>query len=168
MDDLASMMTAEIPALRRYARALLRDADSADDLVQDCLLRAWSRRHLWRRPGNLRAWLFTILHNLYANQMRTLSRRPRLAPSELADNMGQSARQGHQVEANEVLTALHELNNDQREAILLIAVEGFRYEEAADVLGVPVGTVMSRLSRGRERLRELTDRGDVPPIRRVK
>ncbi len=168
MDDLATMIAAEIPALRRYARALLRDAERADDLVQDCLLRAWSRRHLWRQPGNLRAWLFTILHNLYANQMRSLSRQPRFAPSEAAEHMGQNARQGDQLETSEVLDAMDNLNDDQREAILLVGVEGLRYEEAAAVLGVPVGTVMSRLSRGRERLRELTDRGNVPPIRRVK
>ena len=168
MDDLATLIAAEIPALRRYARSLLRDAEKADDLVQDCLLRAWSRRHLWRQPGNLRAWLFTILHNLYANQMRSLSRQPRFAPSDAAEHVGQTARQTDQVETSEVLDALHSLNEDQRQAILLIAVEGLRYEEAASVLGVPVGTVMSRLSRGRERLRELTDRGDVPSIRRVK
>ena len=167
MDDLAGRIASEIPALRRYARALLRDPVNADDLVQDCLLRAWSKRRLWRRPGNLRAWLFTILHNLYANQMESLSRQPRFAPSEATDRVGENATQYDHVEATEILTALHSLKEDQRQAILLVAVEGLRYEEAAAILGVPEGTVMSRLSRGRERLRELTDRDDMPPIRRV-
>ena len=100
--------------------------------------------------------------------MRSLSRQPRFAPSEAAEHLGQNPRQGDQLETSEVLDAMDNLNDDQREAILLVGVEGLRYEEAAAVLGVPVGTVMSRLSRGRERLRELTDRGNVPPIRRVK
>ena len=168
MDDLAVQFAEQIPALRRYARALLRDKEGADDLVQDCLTRAWSRRHLWKQPGNLRAWLFTILHNLYANQIRSLSRQPRFAPAEAAESQGQRPRQVGHVEVTEVLDALDGLNDDQKQAILLVAVEGLRYEEAAQVLDVPVGTVMSRLSRGRERLREITSGDPAPSIRRVK
>ncbi|MGH6945855.1 MAG: sigma-70 family RNA polymerase sigma factor [Kiloniellales bacterium] len=166
MSDLLRAIEAEIPALRRYARALLRDSERADDLVQDCLERALSRLHLWRRPGNLRAWLFTIMHNVNANQRRASGRRPIPVALDAIPERGQAATQVTDVAAREVLEALERLSADQRQVLLLVAVEGLRYQEAAQVLGVPLGTVMSRLGRGRERLRELLD--GEPALRRVK
>jgi RNA polymerase sigma-70 factor (ECF subfamily) len=157
-----------IPRLRRYARALLRDPGAADDLVQDCLERALSRWHLWRREGDLRAWLFTIMHNVFANQRRRAGRRP--DGQSLADLPAEPARNGGQIEHMAVLdmqAALGQLPEEQRQAVLLIALEGFSYAEVARVADVPIGTVMSRLSRGRERLRQLTEGGPKPSIRRV-
>ena len=167
MADFQDRLVAEIPALRRYARVLLRDPDQADDLVQDCLERALSRRGLWRRRGNFRAWLFTILHNLAANRFRSESRRPSVVPIDQANALGRPPEQIDAVSASEVVAALKQLNQDQREVLVLVAVEGLRYSEVADVLGLPLGTVMSRLGRARERLRQMTEGGD-PPLRRVK
>ncbi len=171
MPDFASRLEAEIPALRRYARALLRDPDRADDLVQDCLERAIAKRGTWRRPGNLRAWLFTIMHNLHANQMRSLSRQPASLSLDQAPEPSTSARQVESVAANEVLAALEQLDETQREVLVLVAVEQLRYREVAAVLDLPLGTVMSRLGRARERLRQAMN-GDAPEpkasLRRVK
>jgi RNA polymerase sigma-70 factor (ECF subfamily) len=154
VSDFAQKVEQQIPGLRRYARALVRDPQWADDLVQDCLVRALSRHKLWRRGSNLRAWLFTILHNLHANNARDASRRPTTvaldeAGPALAEPSGQIAR----VEAAELLRALEQLPEEQRQAVLLAGLEGLEYREIAQVQGVPIGTVMSRLSRGRERLR---------------
>jgi RNA polymerase sigma-70 factor (ECF subfamily) len=171
MSDFAARLEAEIPALRRYARALLRDPDRADDLVQDCLERAIAKRRLWRRPENLRAWLFTIMHNLHANQMRGLARQPAGLPLDRAAEPSASARQIETVAAKEVLAALEQLDESQREVLVLVAVEQLRYREVAAVLDLPLGTVMSRLGRARERPRQVMN-GDAPKpkasLRRVK
>jgi RNA polymerase sigma-70 factor (ECF subfamily) len=171
MADFTSRLEAEIPALRRYARAILRDPDRADDLVQDCLERAIAKRSYWRRPGNLRAWLFTIMHNLHANQARSLARRPVSLPLDQVAEQGSSANQIESVAVSEVLTALEQLDENQREVLVLVAVEQLRYREVAEVLGLPLGTVMSRLGRARERLRQAMN-GDAPEpkasLRRVK
>jgi RNA polymerase sigma-70 factor (ECF subfamily) len=160
-----------IPSLRRYARALLRDSDRADDLVQDCLERALSRRHLWQGGASLRPWLFRIMHNIFANQARALSIRPRLEPIEDAGDVaaGTQPQHGHMALA-EMAKALGELPDGQRRVVLLVALEGLAYQEVADLLDIPIGTVMSRLSRGRERLRQLTLGEAAPgaPLRRVK
>src|SRR3982750_654755 len=112
MEDLPQRIEAEIPALRRYARVLLRDPDAADDLVQDCLLRALSRLHLWRRPDNLRAWLFTILRNIQLNQRRSAVRHP--PPLQLEDHdPGVSGGQVSRMEAAEVLEAFKHLSQEQ-------------------------------------------------------
>ena len=171
MPDLTPRLEAEIPALRRYARAILRDPDRADDLVQDCLERAIAKRGTWRRPGNLRAWLFTIMHNLHANQVRSLARRPVGPPLDQIAERGVAANQIESVAVKEVLTALEQLNENQREVLVLVAVEQLRYREVAAVLDLPLGTVMSRLGRARERLRQAMN-GDAPKpkasLRRVK
>lgn len=167
MADFRARLETEIPALRRYARVLLQDAERADDLVQDCLERALARRRLWRRPGNFRAWLFTIMHNLHANQARSASRRPAVVPLDQADAPGRSPDQIDAVAASEIMTALAQLSEEQREVLVLVAVEGLRYAEVAKILGLPIGTVMSRLGRARERLRQMTQDGG-PPLRRVK
>jgi RNA polymerase sigma-70 factor (ECF subfamily) len=159
-----------IPSLRRYARALLRDADRADDLVQDCLERALSRRHLWRGGSSLRPWLFKIMHNVHANQARSFSTRPRSQPIETAGEVADSSQSAlSQVALGEMSRALDQLPDDQRRVVLLVALEGLSYQEIADVLEIPIGTVMSRLSRGRERLRQLMSGEPLSmPLRRVK
>lgn len=172
MSDFARRLEQEIPALRRYARYLVRDAERADDLVQDCLERAFAKRFLWRKPESFRPWLFALLRNLHLNQVRWWSRRPAEVPIETAAPLAaHPAAQIDRVMAGEILAALEGLDPDQREVLVLIAVEGLQYREAAGVLGVPVGTVMSRLSRGRERMRKALE-GDAPSgaasLRRIK
>ncbi|MBZ0132191.1 MAG: sigma-70 family RNA polymerase sigma factor [Rhodocyclaceae bacterium] len=146
-------IVAEIPRLRRYARALTGDATRADDLVQDTLERALGKWPLWR-PGNLRAWLFAIMHNLFVNQMRS----PRVVVypgDEAIPEMSTRATQTDVLELHDLARSLSLLNVDQREVLLLVGLEALSYEDTARILGVPIGTVMSRLSRGRERLRVL-------------
>ncbi len=158
MQDLLLDIEAEIPALRRYARVLLHDTDAADDLVQDCLVRALSRLPLWRRPdGNLRAWLFTILRHIQLNQSRTAARHPRPRSLNDDDAPAVAGEQISRIEAVEALAAFQRLPQDQREVLALVVVEGLRYREVAELLGISIGTVMSRLARGRERLRHLVD-----------
>jgi RNA polymerase sigma-70 factor (ECF subfamily) len=166
--DFIDELEACVPSLRRYARALAGERDLADDLVQSCLERAWKRRQLWRRTGSLRSWLFTILHNVYANEMRSRSRRPRTVPLDALQHAGDPPAQDAHAAAREVLVALDTLPDEQRQVILLVGMEGFSYREAAAALDVPIGTVMSRLSRGRERLRALTDEPGAADLRRVK
>ena len=155
MDDMLHQVEPLIPALRRYARALMRDRASADDLVQDCLERAVSRWYQ-RRDGDLRAWLFTILHNLAVNQFRKSASRGRHVPIDETneDSFGEAASQEQKLMYQDVLAKLARLPADQREVLLLVAVEDLSYAEAAKVLDIPVGTVMSRLSRARERLQQ--------------
>jgi RNA polymerase sigma-70 factor (ECF subfamily) len=163
-------MEALVPALRRFAWSLTRNADEADDLVQDCLEQALGAWHGRNADGNLRAWLFTILYNLHVSGRRRQARRARLL-GEVAQAEPQPSNGGPDAALHcaEVLTQLATLPTEQRDVLLLIGVEGLGYEEAATVLGVPVGTVMSRLSRGRERLRRLAEGRAVPapPLRRV-
>ncbi|MEX1205144.1 MAG: RNA polymerase sigma factor [Dongiaceae bacterium] len=154
--------------MRRYALALLGDRAQADDLVQDCLERAWSRLHLWRR-GNLRGWLFTIMHNLNANDRRRRRRAPWTTPLDEAGAAAATRATQEDGLAVEALTsALAALPEDQRAVVLLVGLEEFSYADAAGVLGVPVGTVMSRLHRGREQLRRRLAGGAEPGLRRVK
>lgn len=170
MDETTALVEPYIPALRRYAWAMTLDNDGADDLVQDCLERAISRWHLRRRDGDLRAWLFAILRNLFISALRQRARRRRFValddPSAALSSI--PAQQEDQLRLHDVLVGLNALPEDQRSVLLLVGVEDLSYEEAARVLGVPVGTVMSRLSRGRERLRHIVDTGPVSALRRVK
>ncbi len=146
-------IVAEIPRLRRYARALTGDAARADDLVQDTLERALGKFALWR-PGNLRAWLFSIMHNLFVNQVRAA--RPVDCPGDEAlPDLPVRATQADALELRDLSAALQKLPAEQREVLLLVGLEDLSYAETAKALGVPIGTVMSRLSRGRERLRAL-------------
>ena len=143
-----------IPALRRYARSLLHDANLADDLVQDCLIRALERQHLWEPGSDLRAWLFTVMHNVYVNQIRKFQRQPVqvMLIDEMTDASEQSAEQIGRQKA--LQRQMARLPFQQREVLALVALEGFSYLQVADILEVPVGTVMSRLSRARESMRE--------------
>jgi RNA polymerase sigma-70 factor, ECF subfamily len=139
---------AAIPALRRYARALTRDAETADDLVQDTLVRALRSEHLFH-GGEVRSWLYTILTNLNRNRLRSLARRPTLTPIE--DNDAPDAA-GPEAGGRDIERALAMLVDEQRTALLLVVLEGLTYREVAEVQGVPIGTVMSRLARGRNRV----------------
>jgi RNA polymerase sigma-70 factor (ECF subfamily) len=152
----SSAILAEIPRLRRYARALLGDRAAADDLVQDTLERAWSRLHQWCAGSDMRAWLFGIMHNLRIDQLR----RPRLSTLSIdADEFELPTRptQADALELRDLESALGHLADEQREILLLVALEEMSYADIAATLGIPIGTVMSRLSRGRERLRLIMD-----------
>lgn len=160
LDDFDAQAVLVIPRLRRYARALTGGRLPADDLVQDTLERAWSKRHLWRQGSDLRAWMFSIMHNVYINQVRarvTETTVP-LDQEAYAVPVRDGATDGLEVAA--IDAALRQLPDDQREVLLLVALEQLSYVEAANALGIPIGTVMSRLSRARERLRVLL--GSVP------
>lgn len=149
--DSAAILT-ELPRLRRYARALVGDRAAADDLVQDTLERAWSRFAQWRAGSDLRAWLFSIMHNLRVDQLR----RPGLNALPMDDEelmVPTRATQSDHLEVVDLEAALARLAEEQRAVLLLVALEDMSYEEVAAALGIPIGTVMSRLARGRERLR---------------
>ena len=154
MPSRESLIEEHIPRLRRYARALTGDRNAADDLVQDTLERALSRFHLWREGSDLRAWLFTIMHNIFVNQMRSRVRHPHEPLDEPAAEELR-AREPDWIELRDIDEALARLPGEQRAVLLLVGLEQFTYEEAAKVLNIPLGTVMSRLSRGRERLRTM-------------
>lgn len=153
MSELHARIEEQIPRLRRYARALTGDRTLADDLVQDTLERALSRFHLWRHGSDLRAWLFTIMHNIFVNQARSRLRHQHEALESNAAVESMRALEPDWLELRDIDSALAQLPHEQRTVLLLVGLEQFTYEEAARVLQVPIGTVMSRLSRGRERLR---------------
>ena len=140
-----------IPNLRRYARALVGDRDGADDLVQDTLERAVRKFHLWR-PGDLRAWLFSIMHNVFVNQLKS---RKIPADVEIDDTFAAPMPGVTRMDVMDLQRALGTLAPEQREVVLLVALEDMSYADVSRALGIPMGTVMSRLSRGRERLRRV-------------
>ena len=153
----------------RYARALLRDKSEAEDLVHDCIVRALANLSGWRDGDNPRKWLFTIMHNLHIDRIRSRARRPPHLPLHDWDEQPGASQQGPDVTRHEIDKALASLPLEQRQCVLLIGLEGVSYAEAAEILGVPVGTVMSRLSRGRESLRKSLDPAvERSNIRRIK
>jgi RNA polymerase sigma-70 factor, ECF subfamily len=154
---------ATIPALRRYARALTRDPEIADDLVQDTLVRALRSEHLFH-GGDVRSWLYTILTNLNRNRLRSLARRPALSPIDDNDAPDQA---GPEAGGRDIERALATLAEEQRAALLLVVLEGLTYREVAEVQGVPIGTVMSRLARARVQIKTYLD-GERPALRRIK
>jgi len=159
----SKLIEEQIPRLRRYARALTRDPVAADDLVQDALERAWSRLHLWRSGTNMRAWLFTILHNIHANQVRAASIRPQLtALADWETSGSQAPSQEDRIMVRSLAQSIDLLPEEQRVVLLLVGLEELTYEEASKVLDVPIGTVMSRLSRAREKLRRLMAGTEAP------
>jgi RNA polymerase sigma-70 factor, ECF subfamily len=158
MDDFARLLEAEIPLLRRYARALARDAVRADDLVQGCLVRALAKRHLWQAGTNLRAWLLTILHNQHVNTIRRAAREGISASVEdVAGTLTVDANADTSILLRDLERAIAVLPEEQRQVVLLIGLEGMHYEDVATILAIPVGTVRSRLSRGRDMLRKLME-----------
>jgi len=165
-------LVAALPRLRRYARVLTGDVHRADDLVQDTLARAWEKRRLWQAGSDLRAWLFTIMHNVHVNQYAV--RRREFAQASLDADDGPAAgweipvraTQSDRVELAEVLAQVGRLPVEQREVLILAAVEELGYEEIREVLGVAIGTVMSRLSRAREKLRRMN--AETAPLKVVR
>ncbi len=171
MSGVLTRIEACIPALRRYATALLRNRDDADDLVHDCLVRALDKLHTRRDDADVRPWLFAILHNLFISQLRRAKARPAGEPLDESHEAALSLRpeQESSLQWRDLVRGLNQLPVEQRAVILLISVEDLSYAEAATVLGIPIGTVMSRLARGRERLRQMTEGEEVrPALRRVK
>ena len=156
MSEFHRLVEQEIPRLRRYARALTRETNRADDLVQDTLLRAISKSHLWQVGTDIRAWLFTIMHNQHVNSVRRALREEvtvnveQLASTLVATSDPTASRQLHELER-----ALGHLSEGQRQVVILVGLEGMTYDEAAKILGVPIGTVRSRLGRARDALRGL-------------
>ncbi len=149
----AQRMVELIPRLRRYARALVGDRATADDLVQDTLERAWTKLHLYRRGTDLRAWLFTVMHNVHVNRVRAAR-----ATDTLQDEMpelAQRAAQGDALLVRDLDRAIGRLPAEQRAVLLLVVLEEMSYEQVARTMGIPIGTVMSRLSRAREKLRAM-------------
>lgn len=164
LDDIETL----VPALRRYARALTGNADQADDLVQDCLERAIAKQSLWRPTGPLRPWLFKIMINLHRNERRRQRRSPEHEALDILPFEPSSpATQGARLALAETAAALDRLPAEQREALLLVALEGMSYAEAAGVLDIPTGTLMSRIGRARGALRAMVD-GTEPKLRSVK
>src|SRR5207253_2805624 len=158
MSDFARLLEGEIPRLRRYARALTRDVTRADDLVQSCLVRALAKQHLWQPGTNLRAWLFTILHNLHVNDTRcSLREGVRIGDEDDPSIPAVVPNAVLSLELRDLERAIALLSEEQRQIILLVGLEGMRYETVAKVLDIPIGTVRSRLSRGRHALRKMMD-----------
>jgi RNA polymerase sigma-70 factor, ECF subfamily len=158
-----------IPHLRRYARGLSAGREHADDLVQDTLERAWSKYSMWQRRGEVRAWMFGIMHNLFIDRIRGQHSRPEDSAGDELPEVPDRAAPFERLEVRDLDRVLQRLSPEMREVLLLVGVEELSYQQVADVLGVPIGTVMSRLSRARERLRaELDGRSAVSKIQRVK
>ena len=167
MPDSIFLIEPHIPALRRYAFALTRDPAAADDLVQDCLERAIGRWYLRRRGGDLRCWLFAILHNIFVSRLRQARRQPQ---HQMLDDAASAVTGGQDgiLIGRDILRAFNALSTDHRAVLLLVGVEGLSYAAAGRALGIPVGTLMSRLNRAREALRRHME-GEAPiTLRRVK
>lgn len=163
LDETYALIVAEIPRLRRYARFLVRDQELADDLVQECLTRAVAKLDTWEVGSNMRAWLFVILHNAYISHWRRVKRSPatvEMSPSDPA--LAVTGTQEQHLGMIDVQTAFNKLGEDHKQILLMVGVEGLRYEDAAAALDLPVGTVRSRLFRARSALRQLLD-GSEPP-----
>ena len=155
-----------IPALRRYARVLTRDPHQADDLVQDCLERALTRMHQVRCRPDLRPWLFTIAHNLNVSHWRRLRRLVPFMETTDPEPLQEAGQISH-LEWKEVADAFEHLSTNHQQVLMLVGVEGLEYATVADILGVPVGTVMSRLSRARTALHRLIEHEEQPMLRRI-
>jgi len=158
MNEFGRLLESEVPRLRRYARALTRNTAKADDLVQSSLVRALEKQHLWQPGSNLRAWLFTILHNQHVNDVRHSLRQGSPGPVEDAEPVWRVEPVADaSLQLRDLQRAINTLSHEQREVLLLVCLEGMRYEQVAIILDIPVGTVRSRLSRARTTLRQLMD-----------
>jgi RNA polymerase sigma-70 factor (ECF subfamily) len=165
-----NLLLAELPYLRRFARALCGDAALADDLVQDCVERALNKQHLYDAARPLRAWLYAILRNIHVSQWRKASMGGVPKPLEDMENFegAIAPEQEQNLNISTITQALDLLPLQQREVLVMVALEELSYKEAADISGVPIGTVMSRLSRARESLRVLLDQRGITVLRVVK
>ena len=155
----ANLVVDYIPRLRRYARVLTRNRCAIDDLVQDTLECALNKLHLWRPGSDMRAWLFSIMHSVFVNQWRVSKQRVEFGLEDLPE-MAAPTTDFARIELAEVENALHSIPKEQRDVLLLVAVEELSYEETAETLAIPIGTVMSRLSRARGRLRQLVQQAN--------
>jgi RNA polymerase sigma-70 factor (ECF subfamily) len=165
MSAIAQFLEPELPRLRRYARSLTQDSSQADDLVQSCLVRALAKEHLWQPGTDLRAWLFTILHNQHVNNIRRSVREgTSVAVEDVAQQLAIAPSAGPSLELRALERAIRSLPAEQREVVLLVGYEGMSYEEIATALDIPIGTVRSRLSRARAKLRELMDMDGAPAV----
>jgi RNA polymerase sigma factor (sigma-70 family) len=168
VNDRHSQIVACIPNLRRYARALMGNSSAADDLVQDTLERAWKKLSLWRSDCSMRAWLFGIMHNLHIDQRRR--HKSNIVPID--DNhfrIPTRPTQNDNLEVDDLTIALQQLSQEHREVLLLVTLEDMSYGEIAVTLGIPTGTVMSRLARAREKLRGILAAGEqTNPLKVVK
>lgn len=161
MDDVKELIVQEIPQMRRFALFLTKNTANADDLVQDALERSIRKRHLWRRHGSIRGWLYRVMYNVFLNQRDRHNRhKDDISVDDMIAPPSAPAEQFQKVAFRDVSEALDQLPDGQATPIILTAVEGFSYDEAADILGVPIGTLRSRLFRGREALRDLCDLTD--------
>lgn len=149
-----------IPRLRRYARALVKDSHYADDLVQDTLERACVKWHLWKTGSNLRAWLLTIMHHVFLNQLKSNAYLSKLSSLDEAGEFADPIRHDGGMVLRDLELALSRLPVEQRQVLLLVGLEELKYEEVARILEIPIGTVMSRLARARERLHLLMEGGE--------
>src|SRR5271169_2828171 len=157
MPEFHRLIEQEIPRLRRYARALTRKADRADDLVQDTLTRAIAKAHLWQPGTDIRAWLFTIMHNQNVNKVRRAIRDHANVDVDECAKLVATTDPTASRQLRELERALAQMLEEQRQVVLLVGLEGMSYEDAAAILNVPIGTIRSRLSRGRDVLRKLLD-----------
>jgi len=147
---------AQLPTLKRYAFRLTRSAHLAEDLVQDCLARALSRRHLFHSDANIRPWLFTVMHNLHVSNCRQAGVRMAFARNQMAiSSEGREASQEHAADLKRVFRAINTLPKEQRDVVVLVTIQELSYQEAARALNIPIGTVMSRLARGRDSIRTI-------------
>ena len=161
-ETIARLLEPQLPQLRRHARALAHDPSQADDLVQTCVLRALASWHLWREGSDLRAWLHTILRNEFVSDIRRTARDRTCSDLDGVALANESPAQDDRLALRDLDRALGELPEAQRSIVLLVGMEGMRYEEVAATLKVPVGTVRSRLWRARRRLRRLVADGAGP------
>lgn len=168
--DFRRQLVPELPVLRRFARALTGDPALADDLVQDCVERAMLKSHLYDPSRPLRAWLFTMLRNLHVSGLRRGGRSTIIKTvDDLTGGEGAvPAEQEHRLAAGSVSEALSRLSPQHREVIVLVGLEEMSYRDVSEILGVPVGTVMSRLSRAREQMRQMLEERGHTGLRRVK
>ena len=157
MTDMTLEIAPHLPRLRRYARSLLRDSTRADDLVQDTMVRALEKAHLYQHDTNLRGWLVTIMHNEHVNATRRLMRGPIHVSDDAIGELGRAQTQEAPVELREVRRAVERLPREQRTPLLLHWLHGLKYEEIAAKMGVPLGTVQSRISRARKALRAMME-----------
>jgi len=157
MADFSSEMAEHLPRLRRYARSLLHDRVRADDLVQDTMMRALEKAHLYQHDTNLRGWLVTIMHNEHVNATRRRARGPIYVSDDAISELGRSETQEAPVELREIRRAVERLPQDQREPLILHWLHGLKYEEIAEEMGLPLGNVQSRISRARKALRAVTE-----------
>ena len=163
MADFRAQLQDCLPDLWRYGVALTRDRTAADDLVQDCAERALNKQDLWQQQGELKPWLMKMMLNLYRNQLRTTTSRPRLvAMDDMTVEPSVADATHDRMALAQTARAMQQLPDDQREVLLTVVLGGLSYKQAAEALDIPLGTLMSRLGRARARLRELTSEQPTP------